>query len=107
MPAPKPQPIGPVIQDVLRRVGTQHEALAAIQRDWRRLVGRPLAAHTRPVSLRRGQLVVHVARPGESFALSYQRAQLLERLRAVTQGRVEEVVVRPGSVETRPAGRGA
>jgi len=98
MPPPKPQPIGPVIQDVLKRVGTQHEALAAIQRNWRRLVGRPLAAHTRPVSLRRGQLVVHVARPGESFALNYQRIQLLERLRAATQGRVEEVIVRPGSV---------
>lgn len=103
----KPQPIGPVIQDVLKRVGTQHEALAAIQRDWRRLVGQPIAAHTRPVSLRHGRLVVHAARPGDSFALSYQRVRLLERLQAATQGRVEEIIVRPGSVEARAGGRGA
>ena len=103
----KPQPIGSVIRDVLTRVGTQHEALAAIQRDWRRLVGSPLAAHTRPVSLRRGQLIVHAARPGDSFLLSYQRAGLLKRLQAATRGRVEEVIVRPGCVEARAAGRGA
>lgn len=94
----KPQPIGPVIQDVLKRVGTQHETLATIQRDWRRLVGKPLAAHTRPVSLRGGRLVVHAARPGDSFMLSYQRARLLERLQAATRGRVEEVIVRPGDI---------
>ena len=94
----KPQPIGPVIQDVLKRVGTQHETLAAIQRDWRRLVGKPLAAHTRPVSLRHGRLVVHAARPGDSFALSYQHPQLLERLRVVAPGKVEELVIRPGDI---------
>lgn len=107
MPASKPQPIGLVIQDVLKRVGTQYEALAAIQRDWSRLVGRPLARHTKPVSLRRGRLIVHVARPGEGFALSYQRARLLARLQAATRGRVEEIIIRPGSVENRPSGRGA
>ncbi len=98
MPKPRPQRIGPLVHDVLRLVGERHSALAAIQRDWRRLVGKGLAAHTRPVSLRRGRLTVHVERPGDSFALSYQRPRLLERLREAAPGRVEELVLRPGDV---------
>jgi len=101
---PKPQHVGPVIRDVLRLARAQHGALAAIQQDWGRLVGKALAAHTRPVSLRSGRLTVHAERPGDSFALSYQRPQLLERLRAAAAGRVEEIVVRPGEVRR---GRGA
>jgi len=104
MPRPAPQQIGPVIQEVLQRVGERRGALIAIQRDWRKLVGKGLATHTRPVSLRRGQLVVHAARPGDSFALSYQRPRLLERLRTSTEGRVQELVIRPGDARG-PRGR--
>lgn len=98
MARPHPQRIGPLVHDALRAMGERHGALAAIQREWDRLVGKGLAAHTRPVSLRRGRLTVHAERPGDSFALSYQRTQLLERLRAAAPGRVEELVIRPGDV---------
>ena len=98
MPKPRPQRIGPVVQDVLRLVGERHSALAAIQRDWGKLVGKGLAAHTQPVSLRRGRLTVHADRPGNSFALSYQHPQLLERLRDAAPGKVEELVIRPGDI---------
>ena len=92
----KPQRIHSVIEGVLKDVGQRHTALSAIQREWKQLVGKRLAAHTRPVSLRRGRLIVQAARPGDSFTLSYQRAELLERLKTVTEGRVEEIVIRPG-----------
>ena len=96
MTGPKPQRIHAVIERVLKDVGQRHSALFAIQHDWGKLVGKRLAAHTRPVSLRKGRLVVQAARPGDSFTLSYQRTELLERLRAATQGHIEEIVIRPG-----------
>lgn len=91
-----PERIGALVPGVLRRVEQAHGALFAVQREWRRLVGGPLAAHTRPVSLRRGRLTVQADRPGDSFTLHYLRATLLPRVREVTGGRVEELVVRPG-----------
>jgi hypothetical protein len=91
--------IGAVVPAVLRQAQQQHQALAKIQRSWSRLVGKRLAAYTKPVSLRRGRLVVHADRPGGSFTLSYQRAQLLERLHAITPGRVKELVIRPGDLQ--------
>ena len=99
MAGKKPERIHAILEQVLKDVGQRHTALFAIQHDWRKLVGKRLAAHTKPVSLRKGRLVVQASRPGESFTLSYQRAELLERLRAATEGRVEEIVIRPGGGE--------
>ena len=93
---PAPQRIGSVISDVLKQAGERHGTLFAIQQDWKKLVGKQLAAHTRPIGFRRGRLIVCADRPGDSFTLSYQRTQLLERLQKTTQGRVEEIVIRPG-----------
>ena len=94
-----PQRIDAVVSNVLKQTTRQHGALFAIQRGWKRLVGRALAAHTRPVSLRQGRLIVHVDRPGDGFALSYQRARLLEQLQATTKRRVEDIVIRPGELK--------
>ena len=92
------RPIGEVVPTVLQRARRQHETLHEIQEAWSRLVGKRLAIHTKPVSLRRGKLIVHVARPGDNFALSFQRDRLSERLREATQGRVGDVVIRAGEV---------
>ena len=92
------QRIDAVITSVLKQTKQQHGALFAIQRNWKRLVGKALAAHTKPVSLRRGRLVVHADRPGESFALSYQRPQLLGKLQGRMKERISEIVIRPGEV---------
>jgi len=94
----KPQRIDAVLSGVLKHVSEQRLALLTIQQTWRKLVGPQLARHTRPVSLRRGRLIVHAARPGDSFTLSYQRELLLARLRETTSGRVEELVIRPGDL---------
>ena len=92
------KPVGALIHEVLQRAAREHRPLFAIQRRWPRLVGKQLAAHTRPVSLRRGRLVVHVDRPGDSFALNYARPKLLQQLQAASSGGVEEIVIRAGSV---------
>ena len=95
-------PIEAVLRTVLRQAAEKHGALLAIQREWKRLVGRRAAAHTLPVSLHRGRLVIRTDRPGEGFALRYEHPGLLERLQElVGSARVEELVVRPGELRAR------
>ena len=97
----KPERLDALIPGVRRRMEERHGALFEIQRDWSRLVGRRLAAHTKPAGLRRGVLTVHIDRPGDGFALSYRKPELLERLRSATQGKVEEIVMRPGDIRRK------
>ena len=92
----KPERLDTLLPVVLQRIGERYGALFEIQRDWIQLVGRKLAAHTKPVGLRHGALTVYIDRPGDGFALSYRKPELLERLRAATQGKVAELVIRPG-----------
>ena len=92
------QSIKALLPAILRHAQRRYEVLQGIQRRWPRLVGKRLAAHSRPVSLRRGRLVVHVDQPGDGFMLSYRREQLLERLRTSTKGSVGELVIRPGEL---------
>ena len=87
--------INALIPGVLRQVERRHTALFAIQQRWTRLVGRRLAAHTRPISLRRSQLVVQVDRPGDGFALRYERPAVLDRIRALGGAPVDDLVIRP------------
>ncbi len=90
--------IDAIVLTVLKQTARQQQPLFTIQRRWGQLVGKALAAHTRPVSLRRGRLVVHVEQPGDGYALSFRRTALLKRLQTTTKGRVEELVIRPGEV---------
>ena len=93
----KVEAIGALIPTVLRHVEREQGAMALVRREWRKAAGSRLAAHAKPVSLRRGRLIVCVDRPGDGFALSYERARLLERLRAATGGTIEELIIRPSS----------
>ena len=93
--------LGALIPSVLKRVEREHHALAVVQRLWREVAGRRLAAHTRPISLRRGRLVVSVEGPGDSFALSFERGRIVDRLREATGGKVDELIVRPGEGKQR------
>jgi len=97
----RPHQIEAVVAGVLKQARERHGALSMIQARWASLVGQPLAGHTRPVSLRRRQLVVETDRPGDGFALRYQRPQLLEKLRrTVREYAVEDIVIRPGGCRT-------
>ena len=92
------KPVGALIADVMQRAAREYRPLFAIQRRWPQLVGKQLAAHTRPVSLRRGRLIVHAEHPGDSFALNFARPRLLEQLQGKATGTVEEIVIRAGAV---------
>ena len=91
------QRIDVLIPGIMKQAEKQHAVLFSIQREWPKLVGKPLAAHTKPVSLRYGRLVVQVDSPGDGFALNYQRTRLLDRVRASTD-KVKDVVIRPGRI---------
>ena len=90
------QRIGDLLPDVLKHVGKQHALLEDLRKHWPTLVGRRVAAHSRPVSVRKHQLIVAVSHPGESFALHYQKDELLRKLEAQTHGEVTSILVRPG-----------
>ena len=89
--------LGALIPAILKQVEKEHSALALVQTSWRTIAGRQLAAQTKPISLRRGRLVVAAADPGDSYVLSFERARIVERLRQLTGGKVHEMVVRPGN----------
>ena len=90
--------IGAVLPGLLKRAAQQHGPLFLVQRRWPRFVGKALARHTRPVSLRRGRLVVYADHPGDAYALNYRRPALVARLHAATRGKIEELVIRAGEV---------
>ena len=97
-PKQTPERLRSIISKVLQSSEREHRPIHAIQREWTRLVGKALAAHSKPMSLRRGRLIVHVDQPGDGFALNYQRARLLQQLRTKTSSTVEDIVIRAGEM---------
>lgn len=91
------QSLGSLLPGILQHVEREHAALAQVQQAWRDVAGRALSKHTKPVSLRRGRLVVAVADPGDNYVLRFERARIVEQLRVLTGGKVDEMVVRPGN----------
>ena len=107
----EPSSIATVLPAVLHQAQQRYGLLHQVQESWGTLVGKRLAAHTAPVSLRHGRLIVHVDRPGDGFTLNFQRQQLVSQLKARTNGAVEELVIRVGDLPEsaaveRPEGRG-
>lgn len=93
---PTPKHITALLPEVLRQVGRQHAELETIRHRWKQLVGRELAAHCFPVSVRRKHLVIAVPQPGDRFTLEYRKERLKEQLEKLTQGKVTGVILRPG-----------
>ncbi len=91
-----PKRISDLVGSVLQQASHHYAALDSVRQRWGRLVGKELAAHTRPISLRAGQLVVAADQPGDGFALQYRQPDLLVRIRSLTHGRVERMIIRPG-----------
>lgn len=93
------KPIREVIPNIVRQAAQQHETIQRLRDEWRRLVGKELAKHTKPASLRRGTLYVHADEPGASFILSLEKPRLLAQLQARAKRPIEEIVIRPGEIK--------
>jgi predicted nucleic acid-binding Zn ribbon protein len=62
--------------------------------EWERVVGPAIAAHARPVSVERGELVLVASDPVWASQLRWMEAELLERLRTEAGASFERIVVR-------------
>ena len=93
-----PDRIGRVLSDVLKDAAARHQPIHQLQAQWVRVVGRRLAAHTKPGSLRRQVLYVQTDDPGASFEWSLEKQALLSKIRVAAGCEVTDVVVRPGVV---------
>ena len=92
----EPRPLADSLDRVARTLDAPPSAaLRAVFVGWSDVVGPTVAAHCRPVSLRRKVLVVAVDEPGWATELRYLGPRLLQRVAGVTgPGVVEELEVR-------------
>ena len=93
-----PKPIKDLIPQVVRSTAQATKAARQLQQHWGKLVGKELAAHTRPASLRRKVLCVYTDEPGAGFLLVLEKPRLLAKLRAVSHSDIEEIIIRPGEI---------
>lgn len=87
-----------IIAGLLADTAKTQSPLLPLQEKWAELVGKRLAAYSRPVRIFKGKLFIHVEHPADSYELSFRRRQLESRIKAETQGVVSELVFRTGSL---------
>jgi predicted nucleic acid-binding Zn ribbon protein len=94
----EPRRISESLDRVTRRLGgPSSDVLAKIFGHWPQLVGPDIAAHARPVSLRRGELVLIVDHPAWAGQLRFMTGDLLAKIGEATGcGEVREIRIRVG-----------
>jgi predicted nucleic acid-binding Zn ribbon protein len=91
-----PRGLNESLDQVTRALGgPDASTLASVFDDWHQLVGAQVGAHSRPLSLVRGVLVIAVDEPGWATQLTYLESELLSRINSVLgEGRVTQIQVR-------------
>ncbi len=81
---PLPEPLSKIsgCLDKLKDAWSQKGTIAAIWQDWPKLVGDQLASNCRPISLKRGTLIIGASLPQWRQALIYNRSQLLSTIKS-------------------------
>ena len=104
-----PHELSGLVASVMAHARTTHRAIDDIRQRWARMVGAPLAACSRPVSVRRGVLAVEADDSGAAYTLSLRQPQILKQLEHDTPP-VTEMVIRAGGRSPRsprsPQGNG-
>jgi predicted nucleic acid-binding Zn ribbon protein len=81
----EPRRISESLDQVTRRLGgPSTDVLAKIFGHWAELVGPDIAAHARPLSLRRGELVLVVDHPAWAGQLRFMTGDLLAKIGEAT-----------------------
>lgn len=98
-----PLPIKDVIKDVISRIRDQKEGGRLTQEYikgvWEDIVGKRYARYSKPISLRKGKLVVNVRDSSLLFELTSKTAEFLERLSGRTgDKKIERIHFRIGEV---------
>jgi len=91
-----PARLGPSLDKVAKRLGAPNAtALSGLFHRWTELVGPSIASHAKPVSLRRGQLLVEVDSSAWATQLRFMTTELVERCCAeLGEGAVKEIQLR-------------
>ncbi len=96
-----PRPLRAALESLLDDLGSAPvQETASLLSRWPEIVGNDLAAHTQPVGVRHGVLVVQADDPAYADHLSWNERQLVTRLAGVLgEGVVTalQVRIRPGS----------
>ncbi len=81
---PPPSPLSEISSclEKLKVKWTEKGSLAALWHDWPKIAGEKLASNCRPISLRRGVLIIGASHPQWRQALIYNRSRLLASLKA-------------------------
>jgi predicted nucleic acid-binding Zn ribbon protein len=99
----EPATVGTALDRVVSRLGgTSADTVTRLHDGWESFVGARLAAHTRPVSLRDGVLVVGVDDPAWSTEVRFLSPTMIERIRVGLGG----VAVTSVEVRVRPRSEG-
>jgi predicted nucleic acid-binding Zn ribbon protein len=92
----EPRPVGDGLDRLLRGLGAPPgRAVAGLHGEWERLVGPALAAHTRPIRVRHGVLLVAVDDPAWAAEVRWLSDELAQRVReALSDDSVMRIEVR-------------
>jgi len=87
------------MDDLLRHLGSSRgETLATVFGNWSEVVGDRVAAHTEPMAVRDGALVIVADDPAWASELRWQSARICERARAVlADDSIKRITVRTGT----------
>lgn len=104
LPEPKPgreaQRVSVLLEKQLDELGLKERLIEdQLSEAWLEAVGRPNADSSKPVQLKRGQLIVAVAQPALLYELErFHKAEILRRLQArFGKGTIQELRFRVGS----------
>lgn len=91
-----PRRVSETLDRLTKRLGAPSSSvLSAVFSGWEALVGADIAAHSRPVSVHSGVLVLAVDHPAWATQLRFMTAELLTRLHEATGvGDVQEIQIR-------------
>jgi predicted nucleic acid-binding Zn ribbon protein len=79
-----PRPLAESLDQLVRALrGTSARSLSGVFERWADAVGPAVAAHTKPISLADGRLVVEVDHPAWATQLRFLEADVLDRLHEV------------------------
>ncbi len=94
----EPRKVSDTLDDLLRHLGSSRgETLATVFGRWTDVVGDRVAAHTGPLAVRDGALIIAVDDPAWASELRWQSARLCERARYVlNDDSIERITVRGG-----------
>lgn len=95
------QPISDILKNVVEGFSQGKENdIVKIVKDWPKIVGRKLAAHAQPVTLRREVLVVNVLESAWLYQVSLEKEKLLNKLqRRFGQEKIQNIRFRIGSIK--------